>query len=459
MNIAHHDSPPLQAGYTRFLRNLLLPIGDQITGQHMMRRLNFLEKAQWWEPERLCRHRDLLLDNVLNIAYNEVPYYRDLFNENGLTPEEIRKPQDLELLPVSSKDMLRSAYPDRTTRQTGQRTYAASTSGSTGKNFFVQEDAQTAGWYRASIMLALEWAGWSIGDPQMQTGMTLKRTFDRRMKDFFLRCFYVSAFDLSDQALTRNLNLLERHNIHHLWGYPGSLFLLAQQALKQGWNQPLKTIVTWGDTLYPQYRRTIEQAFKTQVYDTYGCGEGFQVSAQCGQGMNYHQHMLDVVVEYLGDDGKPVPAGQPGDVVITRLHAGPMPLIRYRVGDVASGSFERCPCGRGFNLMGDIQGRDTDIITTPSGNRLLVHFFTGTLEFFPEIDSFQIVQNETGSIELYVVTSGVISTDTQQRIISALHSRGADDLKIQIELVNNIPLSKSGKRRFVINNLVNQRAL
>src|SRR5215207_8235542 len=137
-----------------------------------------------------------------------------------------------------------------------------------------------------------------------------------------MRCHYVSAYDLSEPHLDQSLALLDRFKVQHLWGYPGSLYCLARRALENGWNIPLTSIVTWGDNLYPHYRKTIEQAFKARVTDTYGCGEGIQIAAQCGQGSTYHQHTLDVIVEYLDNASNPVEPGQQGNLVLTRLHPG-----------------------------------------------------------------------------------------------------------------------------------------
>jgi phenylacetate-CoA ligase len=206
--------------------------------------------------------------------------------------------------------------------------------------------------------------------------------------------------------------------------------------------------------VYPHYRQTIETAFGTKLYDTYGCAEGMHISAQCGNDDNYHVHSLDVVVEYLDSAGSPVPPGQAGDVIVTRLHPGPMPLIRYRIGDRATkGPDERCACGRGFELMRSIQGRDTDFVITPSGNRLIVHFFTGVIEHFTEVDSFQVVQNALDSMQVRIVPRNGFSSDTEKRLVAALASKGAEGMRIDVEIVREIPLSDGGKRRFVIRDI------
>jgi phenylacetate-CoA ligase len=443
-----------QRSWTWMLRNVILPAGDVAFGQRMMRRLRFLEEAQWWDHERLQAYRDCLLSSLVAVAYREVPFYRELMDSVSLRPDDIRGPIDLSRLPVVTKEMLRKGYPHLTTRKTGQKTYEARTSGSTGKNFCVLEDPETAGWYRASFLLALEWAGWGIGQRHLQTGMTLDRSLDRKLKDFLLRCHYVSAYDLTDSWLDQSLDALEKHSIEHLWGYPGSLYYLARRAKEKGWTRSLRSIVTWGDTLYPQYRTAIESAFKTRVFDTYGIGEGTHIAAQCGAENTYHIHSLDVVVEYLNNEGLVVPNGTPGNIVITRLHPGPMPLIRYRIGDVGvSGGTRRCECGRTFDILESITGRETDVVITPSGNRLIVHFFTGILEHFPEIDSFQVIQEERGSMLVRVVPTEKFSDQSRMHIIAALEEKGAAGMSIRVEPVPEIPMSSSGKRRFVISKL------
>lgn len=443
----------MQRNREKLTRSFILPIGDLLFGQRMMARLEFLEAAQWWDKEQIETYRDSQLQQLVSIAYNQVPFYRDVFDNAGLHPGDIKTPADLTRLPIITKDMLRKGYPGQVTRPTGQRTYEASTSGSTGKNFYVREDAFTAGWYRASFMLALEWAGWRTGDPHFQTGITPKRSYDRKLKDWLLNCHYASAYELDDAHLDQMLSTIESKRITFIFGYPGSLYYLARYARKQGWNLPVRSAVTWGDMLFPHYRQEIEAVFNTRVYDTYGCAEGFQISAQCEHG-NYHIHALDVIAEFLDLDGKAVEAGDPGNIVITRLHPGPMPLIRYATGDMGVRTDEiQCPCGRGLPLMHSIQGRNTDVVHTPSGNRLIVHFFTGVLEHFPIIDSFQVVQENLHSLLIRLVVKEALSPQAVQQFTRALIDHGCRDMTIEIEVVDQIPLTPAGKTRFIISRL------
>ena len=135
------------------LRNIVLPVGDAVTHQGMVRRYEFLEKAQWWPEERIQAFQAERLQELMRTAY-EVPFYRDLLDERKLSWQDFQKPADLRHFPLVSKDMMRANYPHRMTRNTGMRQYESCTSGSTGANFTVREDAATAGQYRAAAWLA-----------------------------------------------------------------------------------------------------------------------------------------------------------------------------------------------------------------------------------------------------------------------------------------------------------------
>ncbi len=441
-------------------RRFLLPAGDLIFRQGLMEHLKFLEEAQWWPRERLAGWRNQALQTLVRTAYCEVPFYRALMDNSGVTWRDITSVEDLRKIPIVNKPMLRAGYPHLTTRDTGQSRYETSSSGSTGANFFVMEDARTAGRYRAAFLLALEWAGWSLGERHLQTGMTLDRSWDRRLKDALLRCHYISAFDLSDTHLDRTLDVLEGYSIRHLWGYPSSLYFLALRARARGWNHPMQSMVTWGDNLYPHYRAAIESAFQARVFDTYGCGEGIQIAAQCGHGSHYHVFSTETIVEYVDDEGQPAPPRGTANVIVTRLHPGPMPLIRYRIGDLGiAANGDACSCGRGLEIMQSIQGRDGDVILTPAGNRLIVHFFTGILEHYRDIGCFQVVQHarDAALVRIVPARGRALTREVAAAIIRDLEDKGMAGMHIDVEPVSEIPVAPSGKRRFVICELPRER--
>lgn len=435
--------------YNFFLEEFMMPFGDLVFKQGIMKRLKFLREAQYWNKEKLNSYRNMLLENLIRICYDEVPFYKKIFDQAGVKPNEIRRVEDLAKLPIITKEMIRENYPEKTIRKTKFKTHKNATSGSTGKNFEVLEDSETEGLNRAAFILMLEWAGWKIGEKHFQTGMTLQRGFLKKIKDIFLRCEYASAYDLSDHILDNYLNIIQKKKIFHIWGYPGSIYYLAKRAKERDLKFSMKSVVTWGDTLEQRARNLIEDVFSRKVTDAYGCAEGIQVASQCEYG-RYHIFSLDTIVEIVDDDNNPLPPNEIGNIILTRLHPGAMPFIRYKVGDRGMAGYGDCECGRSFEILEGLRGREVDEILTPSSNKLIVHFFTGILEHFKEIDEFQVVQKAVDLLVLKIVPSKRIDDEVIDKIVSELKAKGARDMEIKVEVVSEIPIMPNGKRKFII---------
>lgn len=417
--------------------NLSLPVWrlfERMINHPMLEHLAELRQQQWLKFPEIEQIQQERLSRLVAVAYG---------------PD--RAGAALASLPMTTKGELNRRFVDYRPRRSD---FVAASSGSTGKNTRVWCNNPTAARYRACFMLALEWSGWQMGEPHVQTGMNVGRGWMRRIKDWWLHTHYVSCLDLTPAHAKRTLELIESQSIQHLWGYPGALYVLAQQAELMGWNRPLRGIVTWGDSLYDHYRGKIESVFRTSVYNTYGIGEGIQVAAQCGEGNHYHIHALDTIVESVDDDGHPVPPGSMGHALLTRFDPGPMPLVRYRVGDMVTLIEGTCKCGRELPLLAKVDGRDTDIIRTPSGRALIVHFFTGLFEHYPFVDSFLVRQSVLERLDIQVVlTPAEDGKQAVEAIRSDLVARGLTDLELNIDIVDQIPTAPSGKRRFVISEI------
>ena len=436
-----------------FLEKILLPIADKVSRQHVMAAYRFFKQSQWWETNRLVDLQEKRLRETIRIAYEQVPFYHEHFERQGIKPKDIVGLSDISRIQPVSKHDLRQAYPGSCVRRSGTPVQQFYTSGSSGQPFAVMVDNITLSHARALMLLRANYSGWEIGEPVLQTGMSLNRGFVKRAKDLLLEVHYVSAFDLTDPILDRYLELIDKHRLKYIMGYPGSIYFLARRARQNSFNRRLKGIVSWGDNLYRHYRLEIEEVFGCRVTDTYGCGEGIQVAAQCQEG-NYHIFMPHVLVEVVDEDGQPKPPGSRGTILLTRLNAGAMPLIRYRVGDQGRiGALNKCPCGRGLVCMEAIEGRDTDIIITPRGNRLIVHFFTGIFEYYPSIDTFKVVQERLGAIRVEIVPRQNFKLEHWYRIRDEILQKGDPDLKIEMDVVENISTEPSNKRRFVVSKL------
>jgi len=438
--------------YAALLTRLVLPAGDIVTRQSVMRLYKFYSESQWWNRERLIEYQNARLRETIRTAYQEVPFYRKLYDKKGININNVHTSRNLELLPLVTKGALKLGYPTQCTRKTDWPSSDFFTSGSSGQPFAVRVDNLSMSHARAIMLLRASFSGWHIGEASLQTGMSLKRGAVRSLKDFFLRVSYVSAFDLSDAQLDAYLDIIRTKRLKYVMGYPGSIYYLAKRAQQVGFDWLLDGVVTWGDNVYSHYRQAIEATFGCRVTDTYGCGEGIQVAAQCGHSNGaYHIFMPHVIVEVLDDNGAPVKRGNSGHIVLTRLDPGAMPLIRYKVGDMgALSATDDCACGRALEMLSSIDGRDTDAVITPSGNRLIVHFFTGIFEYYPSIENFFVFQNKSGVVFIEIAARPDFSINDWENIKREILEKGDRDLRIEMKIVKQTSNERFGKRRFVL---------
>ncbi len=430
------------------LENIFLPLGDALSGQNVMKHFRFYHSAQKWPESELQNYQALKLQKLLRVAVSETEFYNKLYAD---IPFERYKELDLSILenlPIVTKDMLKSAYPQACTIPTKRPYVELYTSGSSGEPFCARLDEQTLSESRALMLLRANFSGWEIGEKYLQTGMTLKRGIVKKVKDLLLGAHYVSAFNLSDQQLDSYLRVIEENKLEYLMGYAASIYCLANRARETNISRKMKGIVSWGDNLYPHYRRNIEETFHCKVTDTYGCGEGIQVASQCHLG-KYHIFTPHVIVEFVDSKGRHVREGEIGDILLTRLTPGAMPFIRYRVGDIGIPG-GRCSCGCNFKVMKSIEGRDSDIVYTSNGNKLIVHFFTGIFEYETSIKEFQIIQEEIGEIGVRIVPSDGFDDSVMKKLEYEILEKSGGGLKINFFIVEKIHVEKSNKRRFVI---------
>jgi len=409
------------------------------------------QKAQYWPRKRLEDYQNERLREVVEFSCRNVPCYRQLCAESGLRPEEIRTTGDLARLPILQKSMIRARRIDDFIHGDKSKLLLHRTSGTTGEQgvFYMSKEAE--GWIYAAQQMFFKWGGFSPGERHLQTGAAFLRGFEKSVKDFVFNCHYVSAFDISDEELETVRGVLLKKRIKVLVGYASSLNSIASHVRARNEVIPLRSILSLGETLYPHYRETIESAFGCRVTDTYGCGgEGVMVAGQCER-QRYHVCMPLTFVEIVNGKGERVPRGEAGRVVLTRLTPSPMPLIRYDVGDVSALSRdEGCECGRGFALMEPIEGRISEIITTPAGHRIASLLFAYILRMEQSVALYQVLQEVRDRITIKVVPGPGFQETVLRRVESQILEACKNDLKIGFEIVDDIPLGPGGKRRFVV---------
>ena len=426
------------------LEHLVLPMGDTMIGGSMMSELRKLRKMNGdaqFQQEKLMK--------VLQHAAKKSPYYKELnipFHEDPVTY--------LKKFPILTKQILRSET-DRLLTMPVHGLSRECSSGTSGFQSIVYWTKQEQSQHRATQLLWWEWAGFRMGDPILQTGITPNRKLIKGIKDKLLNTYYLQAFSHSEEDVKKAFDWVKSKKDPVLAGYASSLYVLAQFAEKMGEQLHFKTAISWGDKLFPHYRRQIERVFGTKVHETYGSAEGLMMGAQKDLDHMYLMNQ-NVFFELVDDDGNDVKEGEMGHVIVTSLNAFAMPLIRYRIGDLARMlPRDQYPVKRSMDypIIEKVIGRDTDLVRTPGGKVLVVHSFTGIFEHIPEISQFRITQEKLSGIKVEFVPGEGYHEQLLDKIREKLDENIREPFAVEFIERNQIPPSASGKPQLIISKI------
>jgi phenylacetate-CoA ligase len=129
-----------------------------------------------------------------------------------------------------------------------------------------------------------------------------------------------------------------------------------------------------------------------------------------------------------------------------------MPFIRYDTSDSAVLSNEECSCGRKYSLLKEITGRRQDFVVTPEGGKLYGAFFSHIFSQVREILEYQIIQTRKDAISILIVPSSAFDATQIEKIHRVVQNKSSH-WEVNVNIVDEIPRSVSGKHRFIISNL------
>ena len=438
--------------YQKLIENIIYPLSDKLMGLSINKNLKNNRSSQWYNVQELRFLQQKKLFSILSHCNNHIPYYQNLFkdysfNINGDLSEELKK------IPILTKQIIKQYLPYDLTDKSRKIYTIEKTSGSSGEQgeFYLDRDAFSK--IIAAQTLYWEWAGYSFGKKTIQTGINPERGFKKQLKDKLLLIKYSDAFKIDKKTMLKTLNPFRNKKNIFFIGYPSSIYSFAKFAEEFGIDDlSFKSIISLGDKMFPHYRSLIEYVFKTEVFDTYGAAEGLMIAGECSE-HKYHVLSPHVHIEILDKNGKTVPDGTLGQVVVTSLDNYLMPLIRYKIGDLAikSNQINSCKCGRNLPIIDKIIGRDTEVLYTPKSKILIVHFFTGIFEHFPEIKQFQVKQQTKGGrIQIRYIKGINFTKIILNDIRNKIYERAEENFPLYFSNVTEINPSPSGKPQIIV---------
>jgi len=428
-------------------------------GRKFRQLLAQFEAMQWYSAHQLEEYQNARLRQLVTHCYENVPYYREIMDGRHLRPSDIGTRDDLRLLPQLTRDDVKLRSKELVaTNFKRSALIEGHTSGTTGSPLQFLWDKQVCLVKNVVDWRQKRWGGISPGDrlayflgrPIVPTTRT-RPPFWRR--NWALNHLFFSAFHMSPEHLEVYYRELGRFKPRAVEGYPSTVYIFARFLLNTGRTFPVQAVFTSSETLFPQQREIIEQAFCCKLFDFYGLAERTVFATECDSHEGHHLNMDFGITEILADDGQPVSPGQLGRIVTTGLHNFAMPLLRYVTGDVTALTPRRCSCGRAFPLMEDVTTKAEDIITTRDGRYISSSTLTHPFKPLHAVAESQIIQEDREHIRIKIVRLANYEDKESEHLLREIKKRVGEDMDVRLEFVDRIERTKAGKFRWVISNV------
>lgn len=440
-------------------RRVVFPAAVALRGETgMYDALHELEDLQWASTDELRRRQTRRLEDILDHAFRQVPYYRDTWDIEEIPPST-GVLDLLRRLPLVTKKALQERADDLVADDPPLRTIRKTTGGSTGQPVTVLKNSDAVARERAASWLAYGWNGVEIGDRGARfwgspTNMGVRR-LRFALADLVMNRLRFSAFAYSDEDLEVYWQKCLRARPDYFYGYVSMLTEFArhlQSRGHEGRRLDLKLVITTSEALTEPQRTLLESVFGAPVQNEYGCGEVGPIAYECPRG-SLHLMSENVLVEVLTSDGRRAAVGESGEVVVTDLNNRAMPLIRYRVGDRAVIG-ESCSCGRGFPVLERVWGRAYDFVRDRDGRRYHGEYFMYLFEDLRDrgatITQFRVTQETDRDLRFEIVAPDTLGKEHATYLRSRL-GQDMPGMKVTIDSVSSIERASSGKTRVIRN--------
>lgn len=421
---------------------------------HNWKGKQFTNALKQFDTHNFEKKQRELLFNILTYAKDKVPYYRQIMNNVKLEKYQIFS--NLNELPLLSKVVI---------REQGMNMYSEqfellfkrweNTGGSTGEplKFPVSENFEHVhqkflfnlmGGEENDIIVSID--GTRITDELINKLIYWKNGY----QNFPWGSIHYSTLYMNDDNMKYYIEHLNLIKPGIMRGYPSGFEKLANYMIANhiSLEFDLKAIYLTSEYFDSSCTDLLRTAFKCSVYGQYGHSEVSIFAFTLANSLEYLCSPLYGYTEVLDEKGCHVKVGETGEVVVTGYSNKIMPIVRYKTGDLV----EYGGTQNGVVKLKSLQGRSVDYVISDSNKKTYLTglIFGGHLKSFEKIKNWQIEQNDPGIITIRIVKDAGYLDLHEDEIVKLFNSVG---VKADLEYVSEIPLTKRGKRKFMIQNI------
>ena len=423
------------------------------------------EEIETMDREQMKKLQSERLVKQVKHVWDNVPYYRDLMEKKGISPDDIKSIDDLHKLPFLSKADLREAYPfGLLAKPLSDCVRIQSTSGTTGKRvvaFYTQNDVDlwedccaraitAAGGTNEDVCQVCYGYGLFTGGPGLNGG------------SHKVGCL---TLPMSSGNTERQIQFMMDLGSTILCCTPSYAAYIGESLRDMGYkpeDNKLKAGIFGAEPWTEEMRHEIESLLGIKAYDIYGLTEtsGPGVAFECEEQTGMHINEDHFIAEIIDPDtGEVLPEGSKGELVFTSITKEAFPLLRYRTRDICVLSRKKCSCGRTLVKMTKPMGRSDDMLIIKGVNVFPSQIETVLLKDFNATPNYQIVVDRVGTtdtFEIKVELSNDMFSDTIKDVVTLEKKLSADiqqilGIKAKITLVEpkSIPRSEGKAVRVI----------
>lgn len=396
-----------------------------------------ISEIEFKTPSEIKQFQEEKLQELMSYISENSTFYKRRFTENKLIFENIKTLEDLQKIPVTTKEDLQAFNNDFICVDTKDIIDYVTTSGTTGKPVFfglTDKDLDRLG-YNEAISFA-------CSKVSKEDTMQLMTTIDRRFMAGI--AYFLGARKLGAGIIRVGAGIPElqwdsilKFKPTYIITVPSFLLKLIAYAEANNINineTSVKGAICIGEPLKNQdftpniLTKKITDKWNIEMYSTYASTEMNTAFAECEYQVGGHHHPELIIVEILDDNNNPVKKGEAGELVITTLGVEAMPLVRFKTGDIVKAHYGACKCGRNSLRIGPVIGRKKQMIKY-KGTTVYPPAMYDLLNDFPEIESYviEIDKNEIGTDK---ITIKLYSEASEEVLMNKLKDRFRAKLRV-----------------------------
>jgi phenylacetate-CoA ligase len=365
--------------------------------------------------------------------------------------------KDINKFPVINKNIIRENFEDFVSDRFPRKSLIpVVTSGSTGTPFKVYHDRRKKVRNNADTIYFARLAGFEVGDRLVYLKIWAKEKMAGPLRYWLQNVIPVDVIHLNDDQIGALIERMENEkSTYGILGYVSALELVCRyldRVHRMKVNAKVNSIITMSESLSDYVKCKMEEYFGVPVYSRYSNLEN-GILAQQVPGSE-HRFLVNTASYYVEIfklyEDVPVGDREVGRIVVTDLYNFAMPLIRYDTGDLGS----LVPTGRvGGNLyLETVEGRKLDVLYDTRGQIVSSYIMYKNMWKYTEIKQYQLIQKDKQRYVLKVNADQAFSRHDQ--VVSEFKSYLGEDADFKIEMVDEIPLLDSGKRRKLVNEMI-----